>query len=83
MCFEGRRVARKPERTSAAAARRRRQRCKTVLFSRRRAEVRMFWETDGVVESNRDRAPRRTWEAKVSRQAGMDGSLLMKYPSLP
>jgi len=74
MCFEGRRVARKPERISAAAVRSRGQRCKTVLFSRGRAEVRMFWETDGVVESNRDRAPRRTWEAEVSRQAGMDAA---------
>ena len=34
MCFEGRRVARKPERTADAAVKRRHQRCNPVLFSR-------------------------------------------------
>jgi hypothetical protein len=42
-----------------------------------RAEVMMYWETDragrsGGIESRR--SSRRTWEAEVSRQAGMDAA---------
>jgi hypothetical protein len=36
-----------------------------------------------VVESNRDRTPERTWEADVSRQAGMEAACSRAIPTFP